>query len=55
MKGLVYDDCTSTFDQLLEKDNSFTVHHYNIQALCIQLYKVYNNLSQTIFSEFFVR
>ena len=52
---LVYDDYTSTFDELLEKDNSFTVHHYNIQTLCTKLYKVYNNLSQTIFSELFVR
>ena len=40
---------------MLEKDNSFTVHHYNIQTLCIELYKVYSNLSQTIFNELFVR
>ena len=26
----VYDDYVSAFDELLEKDNSFTVHHYNI-------------------------
>ena len=52
---LVYDDYTSTFDELPEKDNSFTGHHYNIQTLCIQLYQVYNNLFQTIFSELFVR
>ena len=52
---LVFDDYTSTFDELLEKDHSFTVHHYNIQTLCIKLYKVYNNLSETIFSELFVR
>ena len=34
---LVYDDYVSTFKELLEKDNSFTVHHYNIQTLCIEL------------------
>ena len=51
----MYDDYTSTFEELLEKGNSFTVHHYNIQTLCIELYKIYNNLSQTIFSELFVR
>ena len=28
-----YDDYTSTFEELLEKDNSFTVDHYNIHAL----------------------
>ena len=27
---LVYDDYLSAFEELLEKDNSFTVHHYNI-------------------------
>ena len=40
---------------MLEKDNLFTVHHCNIQTLCVELYKVYNDLSQTIFSELFVR
>ena len=30
---LVYDDYLSAFEELLEKDNSFTVHHYNIQSL----------------------
>ena len=26
----VYDDYVSAFEELLEKDNSFTVYHYNI-------------------------
>ena len=51
---LVYDDYKSMFDEKLEKDNSFAVHHYNTQAFCIELYRVYNNLSQTIFNELFV-
>ena len=33
---LVYGDYGSTFQELLGKDNSFTVHHYNIQTLCIE-------------------
>ena len=33
---LVYDDYVSAFEELLEKDNSFTAHHYNIQTLCIK-------------------
>ena len=37
-----------TFDKLLEKDNSFTFQYTD--TLCIELNKVYNNLSQTIFS-----
>ena len=52
---LVYDDYVSAFEELLEKYNSFTVHHYNIQTLCIELYKVFSGLSQTIFSDLFER
>ena len=40
---LVYDDYKLSFDKLLEKDGSFTIHHFNIQTLCIELYKVYRN------------
>ena len=50
---LVYDDYKLTFDKPWEKDGWFTIHHYYIQTLCIELYKVYYNMSQTIFSEFF--
>ena len=46
---LVYDDYVSTFEELLEKDNSFNIHRYNIQTLCIELYKVFSRQSQTIF------
>ena len=52
---LVYSDYEPTFENLLTKDGSFTVHHYNIQTLAIELYKVYNNISQTIFGELFTR
>ena len=52
---LVYHDYELTFDELLEKDGSFIIHHYNIQTLCTELYKVYHNLSQSIFSELFTQ
>ena len=52
---LVYRDYESTFEDLLTKDGSFTVHHYNIQTLAKELYKVYNNISQTTFGELFTR
>ena len=51
---LVYSDYESTFEDLLIKDGSFTVHHYNIQTLAIEWYKVYI-ISQTIFGELFTR
>ena len=38
-------------EELLEKDRSFTIHHYNIKMLCNELYKVYQNLAQAIFSD----
>ena len=50
---LVYNDYESTFDDLLTKDGSVTVHHSNIQTLAIKLYKVHNNMSQTIFGDLF--
>ena len=52
---LVYDNYVSTFEELLEKGNSFTVHYYNIQTLCIEPYKVFSEQSQTIFSDLFER
>ena len=52
---LIYDDYELTFQELLQKDGSFTFYHYNIQTLCTELYKVYHNLSQTIFSGLFTR
>ena len=52
---LVYDDYASAFEELLEKDNSFPIHHYNIQTLCIELYQVFSGQSQTIFSDLFER
>ena len=39
----------------MEKDTSFTVHRYNIPALCVELYKVFSGRSQTIVSDLFER
>ena len=45
---IVYKDNSSSFTELLKKDNSFPVHHRNIQPLAIELFKVKENLSNTI-------
>ena len=45
---LVYKDTELTFEQLLEKDNSFTIHHRNLQRLATEIYKVINNESPLI-------
>ena len=45
---IVYKDDKSSFDELLIKDESNTVHVRNIQTLAIELYKVAYNLSPKI-------
>ena len=42
---LVYKDSSSSFDQLLVRDNSFSIHDRNLQKLAIEIYKVKNNIS----------
>ena len=42
---LVYKDASLSFQQLLEKDNSVTIHHRNLRKLAAEMYKLKNNLS----------
>ena len=42
---IAYRDVTSSFQELLAKDNSFTIHERNIQRLATEMYKVKNNLA----------
>ena len=42
---LVYNDQNLSFNELLEIDNSFTIHHRNLQKLATEIFKVKNNLS----------
>ena len=54
-KGLriVYQDYTSSFDDLLGKDGSMSIHHRNIQKVATEMFKVRNNLSPKIISDLF--
>ena len=42
---LVYDNYSSSFETLLERDSSFTIHHQNIQSMLIEIYKSLNKPS----------
>ena len=52
---IVYDDTITSFEELLVKDKTFTIHHQNIQSLAIEIYNAMNNLPGGNLSEFFVR
>ena len=43
----------SSFNELLQKDNSFTIHHRNIQSFSIEIYKFLNGLSSSVMSNVF--
>ena len=51
---ILHSDSTSSFEELLEADNSFSVHHRNIQVLATELYKIINGLSPEIMKEVFL-
>ena len=44
----IYNDECSSFEQLLEKDNSVSKHHKNLQALTIKMFKVHSKTSREI-------
>ena len=50
---VIYNDKTSSFEQLLEKDSSVSIQHRNIQTFATEMYKVTNRLSPEIMNEIF--
>ena len=50
---MIYNDKISNFEELLNKDNSVSIHHSNIHALAIEMYKVANDISPDIMNEVF--
>ena len=50
---ITYGDRSSSFQDLLKKDNSISIHHSNIQALPTKLFKVKNNVAPEIMKELF--
>ena len=49
---IVYNDNTSTYEELLETCNSLSVHFRKVQALAIELHKVVNGFSPDVMTFF---
>ena len=50
---IIYSDKQSSFQALLEKDGSVSIHNRNIQFLATEMYKVKNNLSVSLVTDLF--
>ena len=50
---MVYKDYKLTLNELLHKDNSFIIHHRDLQRLPMEMYKTYNDLSTSLVNLFF--
>ena len=50
---IIYSDNQSSFETLLEKDGSISVHNRNLQILASETYKIKNDLSPVIVTELF--
>ena len=50
---IIYSDKQSSFETLLEKDGSVSVHNRNLQILATEMYKIKNDLSPLIVTELF--
>ena len=52
---IVYSDSMSSFEDLLHKDSSVSVHVKNIKTLAIEMFKVSNKLTIPLMNEIFVK
>ena len=50
---IVYNDNVLSFEDLLQRDQSVSIHHRNIHLLGTELYKTRNNISSHIMNELF--
>ena len=51
---IVYRDTESSFDELLAKDNSVSVHQRNLQLLMIEIYKTKSSLNPSFMEGIFI-
>ena len=47
----IYNDSKSTFEKILNKDNSVSIHHGNLQVLATEIFKIKSNMAPEVLSE----
>ena len=52
---IAYKDYASSFESLLEKDGSVTIHQKNVQLLMNEMFKTTNNLNPSFMDEIFLK
>ena len=50
---IIYNYQISSFQELLDRDNSFTVHHFIVQSSAIEMFKVINTIAASIIDDLF--
>ena len=50
---IAYNDTNLSFDELLRKDGSFTIHERNIQRLATEMFKIKNNMAPKFLNNVF--
>ena len=50
---IAYKDYVSSFDTLLERDKSVTIHKKNLQILMTEMFKTHNNMNPPFMNEIF--
>ena len=50
---MIYNDKTSSFENLLEKDGSFSIRNRNLQILAIEMFKIGKGISSSIMKGIF--
>ena len=52
---MVYNDNVSSFEDLLQKDGSVTIHQQNLRSLTVEIFKVIKNIAPPLMSHIFTK